>query len=194
MPSRCYCNEVSTRVEQFLSHLDYISGGIEPRYIPVETSQSGLPGVTVVVYDDVPEPEMLTGITYGVSLVDHPHWRLGKPELSMTVRSNDLRWLFALGRIGEAQRGDNPFHYGDTINFGERITPDSEMTAFAIFAPAVLDRDDYTGISVGDALPVNICGLYPIHDAERRYIHDHGLEAFWKLDWDPYDVGRPSAV
>ncbi|MDR6639051.1 hypothetical protein [Paenarthrobacter nitroguajacolicus] len=93
---------MSTRVEQFLSHLDRISGGIEPRYIPVETSHPGLPGVTVVVYDDVPEPEMLTGITYGVSLVDHPHWRFGKPELSGAER---------LGSILAAQSGD-PLLYG----------------------------------------------------------------------------------
>lgn len=50
-------------------------------------------GVTVVVYDDVSEPEMLTGIIYGVSLGDHPNWRVGKPEISMSVKSNDLRWL-----------------------------------------------------------------------------------------------------
>jgi hypothetical protein len=68
------------------------------------------------------------------------------------------------------------------------------MTSFAIFAPAVLDRSDYTGIDVGEALSVNICGLYPIHEAERRYIHSLGLEAFWKLDWDPYDVRRRSVV
>lgn len=96
--------------------------------------------------------------------------------------------------IGEAQRGDNPFHYGDTINFRERIAPGSDMTAFVVFAPAVLDHSGYAGINIGETLPVNICGLYPIHDAERRYIHDHGLEAFWKLNWDPYEVRRPSAA
>jgi hypothetical protein len=185
---------VPTRVEQFLSHLDRVSGGIEPRFFPVETSRPGLPGVTAIVYDNLPESGMLTGVTYGVSLADHPHWRFGRPELCISVKSDDLRWPLALGHIGETQRGDNPFHYGDTINFGERIAPDSDMTAFVIFAPAVLDHSDYAGINIGETLPVNICGLYPIHDAERRYIHDHGLEAFWKLDWDPYDVRRPSAI
>lgn len=38
------------------------------------------------------------------------------------------------------------------------------------------------------------CWLYPIHDAEWLYIHEHGVEAFWKLERNPYDVGRPSAV
>ena len=185
---------MTTRVDQFLAHLDRLSGGIEPRFFPVETTPPGLPGVTVIVYDDIPEAGFLTGISYGVSLADHPHWQFGRPELCISVKSDDLSWPLALGHIGEVQRGDNPFHYGDTINFGERIAPDSEMSAFVIFAPAVLDRSGYSDINVGEALPVNICGLYPIYETERRYIHDHGLEAFWKLDWDPSDVSRPSAV
>ncbi|WP_426762769.1 hypothetical protein ACP3TD_10260 [Pseudarthrobacter sp. 1G09] len=68
------------------------------------------------------------------------------------------------------------------------------MTAFVIFAPAVLDRADFADINVGETRPINICGLYPIHEAERLFIHDHGLEAFWQLGWDPYDVGRPPVV
>lgn len=63
-----------------------------------------------------------------------------------------------------------------------------------MFAPAVLDRESYLGIDVGDSLPININGLYPIHDDERIWIAEHGLEAFWRLDWDPYDVRRRSAV
>ncbi|WFR85409.1 suppressor of fused domain protein [Arthrobacter sp. Y-9] len=185
---------MATRVERFLAHLDRLSGGVEPRFFPVESTRPGLPGVTVIVYDDVPSPGMITAVTYGVSLADHPTWRFGKPELCISVTSEDLSWALALGHIAEVQRGDNPFHYGDTINFRESIDRGSDMTSFVIFAPAVLDRADYTGIDVGESRPVNICGLYPIHDAERRYILSHGLEAFWKLGWDPYDVKRRSAV
>lgn len=148
----------------------------------------------VIVYDDLPEPGMITGIAYGVSLASHPTWRFGKPELCISVRSTDLNWPLALGHIGEAQRGSNPFHYGDTINFGEKITPESGMTAFVIFAPAILDKPDYTGIDVRETLPINIAGLYPIHDAERRYIHQHGLKEFWELSWDPYNIKRAPAI
>lgn len=34
-------------------------------------------------------------------------------------------------------------------------------------------------------------GCSGTYDAERRYIHAHGLKAFWDLDWDPYDTKRP---
>jgi hypothetical protein len=69
------------------------------------------------------------------------------------------------------------------------------MTSFLVFAPAVLDKDDYTGIDVsppgheGHDI-IHIAGLYPIHDSERHYVCEHGLEPFWKQDWDPWDVTR----
>ena len=183
-----------SRVERFLAHLDELSGGVEPRFLPIDSSHPGLKGVTAITYTGIPEQGMLTAITYGVSLVDHPEWRLGKPELCIAVRSSDVVWAQAVGFIAEQLRGDCPFCYGDTLNFGARITPDSDMTAFVIFAPAVLDRDGFLDIDVGDQLPVNIAGCYPIHESERQFIRTNGLEAFWKLDWDMYDTQRPPAV
>ena len=179
-----------SRVERFLAHLDEISGGIEPRFLPIESTHEGLKGVTAITYEDIPEPGMLTAITYGVSLADHTGWRLGKPELCITVQSTDVIWARAVGFIAEQLRGVCPFSYGDTLNFGERITPDSDMTAFVVFAPAVLERDSYLDIDVGDELPINIAGCYPIYESERQYIRANGLEAFWQLDWDIYDVHR----
>jgi hypothetical protein len=73
------------------------------------------------------------------------------------------------------------------------------MTGFVIFAPAVLDREDFLGIDVspdeheGHDL-INIAGCYPIHQVESQFIRDNGLEAFWTSDWDMYDVTRPPAV
>jgi hypothetical protein len=183
-----------TRIERFLAHLDQLSGGIEPRFFPIAPTPEAPPEVFVIVYDDLPESGMITGITYGLSKADHPTWRFGKPELCVSLQSDDLRWPLAMGHIAAVQRGTNPFHYGCTINFGEKITPDSDMTAFTVFAPAILDRADYTGIDVGDTLPLNIVGLYPIHDSEQHYIHEHGLKAFFDLGWDPYDVERRPAI
>ncbi|MBT2407928.1 MULTISPECIES: hypothetical protein [unclassified Streptomyces] len=73
------------------------------------------------------------------------------------------------------------------------------MTAFCAFAPMVLERDDYLGIDVG--VPghkghdvINIQGTYPIHEVERQFINEHGLEVFWKSDWEPTDVLRRPAL
>jgi hypothetical protein len=68
------------------------------------------------------------------------------------------------------------------------------MTAFVVFLPAVLDREDYDAIELGLDDIVNIVGIYPIHESERRFIVDHGLEEFWRLGWNPYDVSRAAMV
>ena len=131
---------------------------------------------------------MLTAFTYGLSLAQHPDWRLGKPELAISVRSLDFAWAHALGGLAETLRGECAFAYGDTIDAREPVAPDSALDAFVVFAPAVLGPGDYLGIDVGDALPINIQGVYPIHRSELAYMREHGLEAFWNRDWDPYDV------
>lgn len=182
-----------SRAERYLAHLDGLSGGVEPRFVPVDSTKPGLQRVMVLAYEDLPEG-LLTAVTYGLSLAEHADWRLGKPELCISVGSTDLAWALAIGTLAERLRGDCPFSYGNTINFGERVSPDSEMTAFAVFAPSVLDPEDYSGIDVGDEKPISLAGCYPIHEVEKDYIAEHGLEAFWRLDWAPYDVTRPPAV
>ncbi|WP_330456400.1 suppressor of fused domain protein [Streptomyces sp. NBC_00820] len=187
-----------SRIEKYLAHLDRLSRGREPRFFPVESTKQGLNGVTEIVYDDLPDG-LSTTLTYGLSLAEHPDWRHGSPELCISVNSADVIWAHAVGYLAEQLRGTVPFAYGNTIDFGERITPASEMTAFCVFAPIVLDRDDHLGIDVG--VPgdeghdvINIQGIYPIHEVERRFIDEQGLEAFWNRDWEPTDVSRRPAV
>ncbi|MFJ6456202.1 hypothetical protein [Paenarthrobacter sp. NPDC091669] len=94
-----------TRLEQFLSHLDDLSGGIEPRFFPIEKGHPGLPGVTAIVYDNLPECGMITGFTYGISLANHPLWRFGRPELCISVKSNDVRCRWP-SRTSERANGE----------------------------------------------------------------------------------------
>lgn len=177
-------------MERYLAHLDSLSGGIEPEFHPIETTKPPLKGVVAITYRSLPEPGLMTALTYGLSLAEHEEWRLGKPELCICVRSSDISWALAAAFLAEQLRGECPFRYGDTLGFGDRMSAESEMTAFVVFAPAVLDRESFLNIEVGDALPINIAGLYPIYESERAFIRDQGLEAFWQLDWDPYDVTR----
>jgi Suppressor of fused protein (SUFU) len=182
------------RAQAFLTHLSTVSGGREPRLLKVDSTRPEIDPVFVVTFDDVPEPGMTTGITYGVSLVDHPLWQGARPELCLTVQSTDDAWMWALGEIAEKLRGDCPFVFGSTVEIGAPITGDTEMTSLVVFAPAVLDRDDYEGIEVGEDDKITIVGIFPIHDSERRFIVDHGLEEFWQLGWDMVDVTRASMV
>ncbi|WP_435769411.1 suppressor of fused domain protein [Nocardioides sp. SYSU DS0651] len=182
-----------SREELFLGHLDRLTGGAEPQFASVESTTPDLPGVTAIAYDDLPEPGHLVGITYGLSLAEHEAWLYGKPELCICVRSEDRRWALAVAYLAEVLRGRAPFSYGDLLELGEPISPESEMDGFVVFAPAVLEEAD-AAIDLGEELPVHLMGVYPTYESERTFIDEQGLEAFWKLDWDPYDVTRPPAA
>jgi suppressor of fused protein SUFU len=183
-----------SRAEAFLTHLDGVSGGSEPSLLRVESSRPDAGPVYVISFDDVPEPGMLTGITYGVSMVDHPLWQASRPELCLTVKSTDEAWMWALGGIAEKLRGECPFALGSTVDVGAPICGDTDMTSLVVFAPLVLDREDYVDIEVGDDDRITIVGVYPIHASERRFIVDHGFEEFWRLGWDAFDVTRAAVV
>lgn len=190
---------MASRAEKYLAHLDRLSGGgRDPQFFPVESTRQGLRRVTEIAYEGLPDG-LFTTLTYGVSLAEHPGWRHGSPELCLSVNSADVMWAHAVGFLAEQLRGTCPFSYGSTIDFGERIVPESEVTAFCVFAPMVLDRDDYLGIDV--SVPgheghdvINIQGMYPVHEVERQFINENGLETFWKSDGEPADVLRRPAI
>jgi len=184
----------TTRIERFLAHLDTIAGGLEPSFLPVASTRAGQKGLTVLSYAGLPEPGMLTAVTYGISRGEHEQWVHGKPELCLSLRSTNDLWARALGYIAEQARGACPFSYGDILNLGEPICGESAMTAFMVFAPPLLPTEAFRSIAVGSRLPINIAGAYPIHPSECKYIRRNGLDAFWDLDWDPFDATRPPAA
>ncbi|WP_040559437.1 suppressor of fused domain protein [Kordia algicida OT-1] len=179
-----------TPVEKFMAHLDRIFQ-TEPEYYKEESETDGIAGVTSIVYKDIPEKGMITGITYGLSLVSHPEWKFGRPELIITVDSKDASWAQVAGYLANSLRGDCPFSYSNTINFREKISDESEMDAFLVFAPSILDKKDFANIDIGLNYKINIAGLYPIYASEMKYIEKNGLEKFWKHpNFDMYNVNR----
>lgn len=183
-------DQPATRVERFLAHLDAVSGGAEPTFTPVESTTPGQPRVTAITYLGLPEPDLMVGITYGLSLAEHAEWRHGTAELSVAVRSHDPAWSVAAAWLAEGLRGRCPFAYGDTLDLGEPVSAESGMDGFVVFAPLALGPDD-ARIEVGDDHPVFVKGIYPTYRSERELVRTHGLEALWRRDWDPYDVTRP---
>jgi len=179
-----------TPAERYLEHWDSIFQK-EPEFFKNDSLIDGVPGVTSIVYRDIPEEGYTTALTYGLSLVKHPDWKFGRPELCISVESSNIAWGQVVGFIANKLRGDCPFSYGDTVNFGEQISDDSDMSAFFVFAPSTLNKEDYLDISIGTEYKINIAGLYPMYSGERELFHKIGLEKFWHHpDFDNYSVRR----
>jgi hypothetical protein len=179
-----------TPIEKYLEHLDKVFQ-VEPQFFREESLDDGFPGVTNIVYQDIPEKGMITALTYGLSLIKHEDWKFGRPELCICVESTDMAWGQVAGYLANQLRGKFPFCYGQTINFEERISDDSEMDAFLIFAPSILEKEDFLNVDLGMDYKINIAGLYPIYSSELKSIEELGLEGFWKHpNFDLYNVNR----
>jgi hypothetical protein len=163
----------------------------EPEFFTNDSLIDGIPGVTSIVYKDIPEKGYTTAFTYGLSLIKHPEWKFGRPELCISVESSSIHWGKVIGFIANKLRGDFPFSYGQIINFHAQISDDSEMDAFFVFAPSTLDRDGYSDIDIGADYKINIAGLYPMYSDEFEVYQKIGLEAFWHHpNYDNYSVRR----
>ena len=172
--------------------MNQFSDGVEPTMYRIDSTHGGQPPITSIVYNGLPEPGCLTAVTYGLSLSNHPDWLKGKPELIISVRSTDVAWALVVAIFAEELRGVAPFTYGGVLDHGERIAAESEMSALVTFAPGALDPED-SEIDLGDC-KVFLTGCYPIYESERQFIQKHGVEKFWKLDWDIMAVRRPAVA
>jgi hypothetical protein len=180
---------MKTRAELYLDHLDGLIGA-EPHFQLFGPEGGSLPRVASIIYPDRPDVGLLTAFTYGLSLADHPEWTLGAPELVLSVESADRAWGWAIAEIAAKLRGDCPFCIGDTINFHERIAEESEMSAFFVCFPSVLDREAAT-VRLPDRT-IHFVGMYPIYEGEIALIQRLGPANFWQLEgYDPWSVHRP---
>jgi hypothetical protein len=173
--------------EIYLERLDQLTGGREPEYRMVP-STSALPPVAVMIYREFPEAGLTTAFTYGVSEAEYPDWTLARPELVSCVRTQDEAWAMALGAMAERYRGICSFHFGATFDMRKPISKESEMSAFLIFAPSVIDPQ-FSRVRVGERL-IDWIGAYPIHKSEIWLIEKIGVDRFWDSEFDPYDVTR----
>mgnify|MGYP003606890248 CR=1 FL=1 len=177
--------------EQYLNHLNRIFKK-EPLLFKEDSLEENLPGVTTIVYENVPEKGMITSFTYGLSLGNHPDWKNGRPELTLTVKSDNFSWARVSGYLANWLRNKCPFSYGDPINFQEKIADDSEMDGFLVFAPSIFkNKSDYDNLDIGANYKIYIKGIYPIYSSEIEVMPKLGFEKFWKHpNFDLYNVNR----
>lgn len=173
--------------EQYLNHLDE-NAGVEPEFFRA-SEPDVFPPVTVVTYRGIPNDGLITSFTVGLSAVAHPDWKFGRPELCISVESQDSAWGWAIGDIAYKLRGKCPFCYGEIINFGTPISKESEISAFFVFAPSIMDKELFK-VQLPD-WKVNIAQMYPIYAGEVDLIENIGLQDFFlNQGIDFYNVKR----
>ncbi len=183
-----------TPAERYLEHCNKITGG-EPEFYVEDSLIAGIPGVTTLIYKDFPRPGLITGITYGLSIVDHPIWENFRTELCICVKSSNTDWVKMAGYIANKQRGKCPFTNGQTFNFGKPVIPDSGKDAFLVYSPVILNDEEYQDINIGTDYKINIAGIYPIYSSELMLYKQIGLEEFWhKINFDLFDLNRKPIV
>ena len=180
--------------KKFLNHLVSIFQK-DPRYFLFQSETSLIPGVTVIVFENIPEPGMITSFTYGLSLMPHPQWVKGRPELCISVDSPSIEWGIAIGEVANQLRGQFAFSYGEVIRHGGKISKDSEMDAFFVFSPSTVSKEYCQGIDIGKDYLINLVNLYPMYSSEIEIFQRIGLKEFWHHpDFDNYSVRRKPIV
>jgi hypothetical protein len=175
-------------LEAYLKHIEGICGP-DGRYFRI-TDDDEAPSISVVSYTNVPEAGCITAFSFGLSSVPREEWMNSRPELVISVNSLDTAWPIAMGELIRNGRYRCLFSYGMILNFGQKITEESEMTCFLVFACTVLDDNDAV-VELADR-KVRFSQLYPMHQSESLLVKEVGVERFFfELGIDFFDVRRP---
>jgi hypothetical protein len=171
----------------FLDHLDSIFG--EADAIHQADAEDGGPPISVFVYRNVPDEGMITGVTYGLSLVPYPAWKFSRPEIIVSVQSLQLDWPLAASTFVASFRGKKTFQYGDVFTTDLPLAPDTKMDGFLVFAQSILPQE-FVSVEMND-YKIHFSQFYPIYRSELSAYNKLGLEGFWKHPgFDMYDVTR----
>ncbi|MEH7350811.1 suppressor of fused domain protein [Gottfriedia acidiceleris] len=178
---------MKSNAEIFLENIEDLFG--EADVIRSVESLDGRTPISIFTYYNLPEEGMITFVTYGLSESNHPDWKYGKPEIILTLETQDESWGFAAANFVAEFRGIKTFSYGSLFTQDTPLSKESEMTGYFVFVPSILDKK-YSKIELPDK-PINLVGLYPIYKEEVELYQSIGLKEFWHLDgFDLYDVNR----
>jgi hypothetical protein len=135
--------------------------------------------------------DTISGFTYGLSLVSHPEWLLGRPELFISMDSDKSDWVLAAGYIASAGRGKERYSAGDVFDLGDPISPDeSEMSVLLLFVVTDLEPE-FARVELPDGV-INLVQLYPMYESELALLRDKGAaEILSTDDVNFHDPRRP---
>ena len=147
------------------------------------------PSIEVLAFPGVPQEQSTTSFSFGLSSVAKKEWIDSRPELIISVDSIDASWGLAIGELIHRGRDTCLFEYGSILRFGEKITSDSKMSDFLLFASNVLDEDDCN--CVLEDRKIHFTQAYPIYGSEIELVKKIGPEKFvFNLSINLFDVHR----
>ena len=174
--------------EIFLRHIEEIFGTAD--LIKKHDSPRGGIPVSVFICRDIPEKGMVTGITYGLSQYPHPDWKMSRPEMIISVESEDVMWGWVAAYFCAEFRGEKRFCYGDVFSTEKPLASDTKMDGLLIFAQSILDPK-MQSLELND-YKIHFGQFYPIYRSELEIYRKIGLERFWKHEgFAMYDPKRP---
>ena len=181
---------MSTSAEaDYLEVLDQIAGG-EPRFT-LMTAPDELPPIYSVQYHHRPARGSTTCFTVGLSSLPNPGWQDGTgPELAMQIRSLDRYWGCALAELARQGRGRHSFAPKVTVDFADKMSPESEMTAFLFIEPDEFPADPICCLG----RHIVLLQAIPIYADERQRIRESGPDWLLAQPLDFSDPSRPSGV
>jgi hypothetical protein len=167
--------------------------GAQPDIHEVVPREPGDSEVFSLVFVDVPEPGLVTGVTYGLSLWQRLNARPVR-ELCTTMRSTDLAWPKVPARTVAVLRGMCPFDPGMVIGYKEPYVPPSGLSSLVLAStlpvPALADGIDVAPPDADTDDLVQIVAAYPVYPSEREAVHAVGLGAVFDSDWDAERLRR----
>lgn len=163
------------------SPLEHFRGNIEQIFdtnvqiFREKSVKKGLPFVYTLVIQEQQQP-LLTSISYGASFAIAPEQK-NKVELLLQMETDDMAWAHVIGYLANHLRGDCPFHEGEIIRFGQKISQESKLNSFVVCKP---DMEELQG-SIMDSRKsssVYLMQLLPIYEEEVLSIAKYGLKGF----------------
>ncbi|MBO1627422.1 suppressor of fused domain protein [Bacillus arachidis] len=180
-----------SNAEAFIDRLEELFGEVDV-IKKINTKNGDIP-IHVFFYRDLPEEGMMTSITYGLSEANHPNWKNGKPEIILTLETQDESWGLATAYFASQFKGEKNFSYGSLFTLDTPISKESEMVGFFVFAPSILSKE-YSEIKTPEG-SIHLVGMYPIYSEEIKLYQTIGLEQFWRREgFDLYNVKRKKLV
>ena len=120
--------------EIFLKHLDEVLGPAEV-IRKHDCPRGGVP-VWVFTYRDIPDAGMITGVTYGLSAYPHREWTVCRPEMIISIETEDQMWAWVAAYFCAEFRGEKRFRYGDVFTTADPLASDTKMDGVLILRRA----------------------------------------------------------